>query len=116
MHTGPFDPPTSAAPSGAPHPRRPLRGIPTSRAYWELKAEQMMNRIFDPDSVVDLPVEESEPPQRRLGGAGSSNGASRPAVATRPGPAPSAPANPAISASPQASSKAPRRRLTCAFV
>ena len=101
VHTGPSDPHTSAAPSSAPHPRRPLRGIPTSRAYWELKAEQMMNRIFDPDSVVDLPVEESEPPQRRLGGVGSSSGASRPSVATRSGPAPSAPATPA----------APRRDL-----
>jgi hypothetical protein len=40
---------------------RPLRGIPTSRAYWELKAEQMMNRIFDPDETIDLPIE-AEPP------------------------------------------------------
>ncbi|MFM7733165.1 MAG: hypothetical protein ACKO6F_06850 [Cyanobium sp.] len=40
---------------------RPLRGIPTSRAYWELKAEQMMNRILDPDETIDLPVEEEAP-------------------------------------------------------
>jgi hypothetical protein len=32
----------------------PLRGIPASRAYWELKAEQMMNRIFDPEPAIDL--------------------------------------------------------------
>jgi hypothetical protein len=51
-----------------PHPHRPLRGIPSSRAYWELKAEQMMNRIFDPDPTIDLPVDEPAPahPRRRL--------------------------------------------------
>ncbi len=48
------------------HPRRALRGIPSSRAYWDLKAEQMMNRIFDPEATVDLPVEEAPPPPRRL--------------------------------------------------
>ena len=31
-----------------------LRGVPTSRAYWELKAEQMMNRLFDPAPAIDL--------------------------------------------------------------
>ncbi len=31
--------------------------LPTSRAYWELKAEQMMNRIFDPDQTIDLEIE-----------------------------------------------------------
>ncbi len=40
---------------------RPLRGIPTSRAYWELKAEQMMNRIFVADVTIDLPVQEELP-------------------------------------------------------
>ena len=33
---------------------RPLRGIPRSRAFWELKAEQMMNRLFEPDETLDL--------------------------------------------------------------
>ncbi len=47
-------------------PRRALRGIPSSRAYWELKAEQMMNRIFDPEATVDLPVEEAPPLPRHL--------------------------------------------------
>ena len=42
---------------------KPLRGIPSSRAYWELKAEQMMNRIFDPEQIIDLePREISESP------------------------------------------------------
>ncbi|MEB3255709.1 MAG: hypothetical protein VKJ05_04905 [Synechococcaceae cyanobacterium] len=80
--------PPAAGPSGpgerAPH--RPLRGIPTSRAYWELKAEQMMNRIFDPDSVLDLPVEEpaAERPPAALASRGNS-------VAARPRGAGSAP-------------------------
>ena len=34
-----------------------LKRLPTSRAYWELKAEQMMNRVFDPDQTIDLPME-----------------------------------------------------------
>jgi hypothetical protein len=45
---------------------KPLRGIPSSRAYWELKAEQMMNRIFDPEQIIDLEPREvpaSPPPQ-----------------------------------------------------
>lgn len=47
----------------SPSPRRPLRGIPTSRAYWELKAEQMMNRVFDPEATIDLDVAaQAEPP------------------------------------------------------
>jgi len=34
----------------------PVRGIPTSRAYWELKAEQMLNRVFEPDKPIDVEV------------------------------------------------------------
>jgi len=34
-----------------------LKRLPTSRAYWELKAEQMMNRVFDPDQTIDLQIE-----------------------------------------------------------
>ena len=30
------------------------RGIPTSRAYWDLQAEKLMNRIFDPVDTIDL--------------------------------------------------------------
>ncbi len=61
----------------SPSPRRPLRGIPTSRAYWELKAEQMMNRVFDPEATIDLDVASQAevppplplaPPVRRLRG------------------------------------------------
>jgi hypothetical protein len=49
---------------------KPLRGIPSSRAYWELKAEQMMNRIFDPEQIIDLEPREvsaSSPPQPPYG-------------------------------------------------
>ena len=34
----------------------PVRGIPTSRAYWELKAEQMLNRVFEPEKPIDVEV------------------------------------------------------------
>ena len=36
-----------------------LRGIPTSRAYWELRADQMMNRIFDPEPLIELETGET---------------------------------------------------------
>ncbi|MFM7312779.1 MAG: hypothetical protein ACKO0M_06390 [Cyanobium sp.] len=52
----------SAPAPGPPHrtgESRSLRGIPRSRAFWELKAEQMMNRIFDPEEPIDLAVEPS---------------------------------------------------------
>jgi len=61
----------------SPSPRCPLRGIPTSRAYWELRAEQMMNRVFDPEATIDLDVASQAevppplplaPPVRRLRG------------------------------------------------
>ncbi|MEI7666024.1 MAG: hypothetical protein WCI65_08260 [Synechococcaceae cyanobacterium ELA263] len=58
-------PPGTPPRSGAP---RPLRGIPRSRAYWELKAEQMMNRVFDPEAVIEIggePGENASPGQHR---------------------------------------------------
>jgi hypothetical protein len=33
------------------------RGITTSRAYWDLQAEKLMNRIFDPVDTIDLPTD-----------------------------------------------------------
>ena len=65
--TPPGTPPHSEAP-------RPLRGIPRSRAYWELKAEQMMNRVFDPEATIDVAggeVEGSGPGHHRPGGQAS---------------------------------------------
>ena len=32
----------------------PPPGIPTSRAYWELQADKLMNRIFDPPPIIEL--------------------------------------------------------------
>ncbi|MCS5700300.1 hypothetical protein NZK32_14765 [Cyanobium sp. FGCU-52] len=45
---------------------RPLRGIPRSRAFWELNAEQMMNRLFEPDEPLDLdtPADAAPEPAR----------------------------------------------------
>jgi hypothetical protein len=34
------------------------RGIPTSRAYWELKAEQMLNRVFSSEAPIVVEVVE----------------------------------------------------------
>lgn len=34
----------------------PVRGIPTSRAYWELKADQVLNRVFDPEKPIEVEV------------------------------------------------------------
>ena len=38
------------------------RGIPTSRAYWELQADKLMNRIFDPAQTIDLETESAPHP------------------------------------------------------
>ena len=35
-------------------PVSPPPGIPSSRAYWELQADKLMNRIFDPPPIIDL--------------------------------------------------------------
>ena len=56
----------SASAPGPGHTSRPVRTglrVPRSRAYWELKAEQMMNRIFDPAEPIDLAVEPAPEPQ-----------------------------------------------------
>ena len=34
----------------------PVRGIPTSRAYWELKAEQVLNRVFEPEKPIEVEI------------------------------------------------------------
>ncbi len=40
----------------------PVRGIPTSRAYWELKAEQVLNRVFEPERPIEVEVCETPTP------------------------------------------------------
>jgi len=38
------------------------RGIPTSRAYWDLQAEKLLNRVFEPAEAIDLdPLQERAP-------------------------------------------------------
>lgn len=32
----------------------PARGIPTSMAYWELRAEQVLNRVFEPEKPIEV--------------------------------------------------------------
>ena len=39
----------------------PVRAIPTSRAYWELRAEQVLNRVFSPEAPIDVEVCETPP-------------------------------------------------------
>ena len=47
-----------------------VRAIPTSRAYWELRAEQVLNRVFSPEAPIDVEVRETpaaaapEPPNQ----------------------------------------------------
>ena len=37
----------------------PVRAIPTSRAYWELRAEQVLNRVFAPEAPIDVEVRQT---------------------------------------------------------
>jgi hypothetical protein len=59
----------------------PVRAIPTSRAYWELRAEQVLNRVFSPEAPIDVEVRETpvapapEPPNQAR---------ARPAASPRP--------------------------------
>lgn len=53
-------------------PARALRGIPSSRAYWELRADQMMNRIFDPEPTIDVDGRQSHGDGNSPDGAASS--------------------------------------------
>jgi hypothetical protein len=36
-----------------------VRAVPTSRAYWELRAEQVLNRVFAPEAPIDVDVRHS---------------------------------------------------------
>ena len=61
----------------------PVRGIPTSRAYWELKAEQMLNRVFEPEQPIEVEVCDSPSVPLELRD-----------LTTTPNPAPAPQANP----------------------
>jgi hypothetical protein len=45
----------------SPVPGNSPSRIPSSRAYWELKAEQVMNRVFAPEPSIDLEIIETSP-------------------------------------------------------
>jgi hypothetical protein len=56
------------------------RGMPTSRAYWELRAEQMLNGLFSPQPAIDVEI------------CDLPGGAPPPAAASPPAPGARAPA------------------------
>jgi hypothetical protein len=68
----------------------PVRAIPTSRAYWELRAEQVLNRVFSPEAPIDVEVCETPPTTTPAGPRAGQRPASR-----RP-PAPSRQAPPSL--------------------
>lgn len=39
----------------------PTRGIPTSRAFWEIKADQVLNRVFEAETAIEVEVLERPP-------------------------------------------------------
>ena len=47
-----------------------VRAIPTSRAYWELRAEQVLNRVFAPEAPIELEVCDTPAPASAAAGAG----------------------------------------------
>ena len=67
----------------------PVRAIPTSRAYWELRAEQVLNRVFNPEAPID--VEICETPEDPADGSTATGPAAR---AARQGPPPRRAAGP----------------------
>lgn len=46
-----------------------VRAIPTSRAYWELRAEQVLNRVFAPEAPIELEVCDTPAPASAAAGA-----------------------------------------------
>lgn len=74
---------------------RPLRGIPRSRAYWELKAEQTVNRVFAPERTIDLPADDPQISDA----AADLPAAAPPASAPRPAASPLPEEEPAAAAS-----------------
>ena len=42
-------------------------GIPTSRAYWALKAEQMLNRVFHAEAPIDVELVDPRPQHQAQG-------------------------------------------------
>ncbi|MEX1324229.1 MAG: hypothetical protein AB1Z21_08600 [Synechococcaceae cyanobacterium] len=53
-----------------------MRAVPTSRAYWELRAEQVLNRVFSPEAPIEVEVCDT-PAGAAAGGATTRSAASR---------------------------------------
>ncbi len=60
------------------------RGIPTSRAYWDLQAEKLMNRIFDPVHTIDLPTDTDQSDRDALGAPATADKEANPGAAAAP--------------------------------
>lgn len=76
------------------------RGIPTSRAYWDLQAEKLLNRVFEPAETIDL-----EPESRSAGAPGPA--AAQTAEAPPSAPSPAAEPGAGISSSRQRRARRP---------
>ncbi|MEB3332723.1 MAG: hypothetical protein VKI83_09575 [Synechococcaceae cyanobacterium] len=76
----------------------PVRAIPKSRAYWELKAEQVMNRVFAPEPSIEVEIVDG--PQATPAPASPAAPAKPPTPVARHQqvPRPAAPARPAAAA------------------
>ena len=61
----------------------PVRAIPTSRAYWELRAEQVLNRVFAPEAPIDVEVQQTPSAAAAASPAGEAP-VRRPAPAGKP--------------------------------
>ncbi|MFQ6537692.1 MULTISPECIES: hypothetical protein [Aphanothece] len=77
----------------------PVRGIPTSKAYWELRAEQVLNRVFSPEAAIEVEIcdtpatadEISRPATAVATSAVATSAVPATAVAPSPAPAPGSP-------------------------
>jgi hypothetical protein len=101
----------------------PVRGIPTSRAYWELKAEQVLNRVFEPEKPIEvevcdtpaafsdagsIPVELHDLPPAAVSNAASSDPvASKPAAFKPPASRPTAAKQPTSKPKPASAKRRP---------
>ena len=75
----------------------PVRAIPTSRAYWELRAEQVLNRVFAPEAPIDVEIcESADPPAAAAPAppAGTRSSRPKPAATPRRKPTATAPRSP----------------------
>jgi hypothetical protein len=75
------------------------RRIPTSRAYWNLRAEQILNRVFEREAPIDVSPSTTPAPVSL----------SAPAVALNPPTEPARTAEPAHTAEPLPTPAAPRQ-------